>query len=485
MDEKFTSAINDLSDAVNSNSERLSEIKTRVSILEGEKEMDDDEEEQHHAKTEAKKVSKYANRKTKFQKELEDAAEENDHQQRLVVINMPTPDFKHIYLDSTDLAEFSMFLINWLEWERTYSLRLEPPRIMSRRLRTMLQYNHGINESEFHKLTPDTFMQLMAKETEVVDKRDFALTLKNALRNVRQLDWDKVTPATHQKFFQAILRRKEIFLKIFQVLMECNSDKCPSLKGKEFGLANIFLNTISDSYNSSIKAELQEINNTNYPKVEDFIEAYVDKAKQHYDVSRGVKRIPYAGADYPSGMRSRDDKTNGKKPWDKSRFSNDKANQQRSNYRQAYQQTKPNEQQRVNFVTVLDESSSESDTEEQRKDFDEPDSDHESELVMATNMDEDQVSSSLPEDDIFSDEQMLAVVTSSSTTVGSEKPPGNKGCVNFAIYGNCFRGTDCKNVSGHNETSAKETRQWLMKKLATVERDGYSTSVPKKDHTRN
>lgn len=86
----------------------------------------------------------------------------------------------------------------------------------------------------------------------------------------------------------------------------------------------------------------------------------------------------------------------------------------------------------------------------------------------------------LPGDDIFNYEHQLAAIAGTET----DDKPSARGCVNFAIYGNCFRGVDCKNAGGHNENVAKETRQWLMKKLATVERDGYSTSVPKKDQTR-
>lgn len=469
MNEKFTGAIENLSVSIDSNSERLSEIKSRVSILEGEQQLNMEEKEENDeaaSNITFHQSTKSSTRKSRFQRDLEEASSSQEHQQRVVVINMPTPEYKHIYLDSTDLADFSTFLINWLEWERTYSLRLEPPRIMSRRLRSMLQYNHGITEAEFHKLTPDTFMQLMAKETEVVDKRDFALTLKHALKNVRQLEWEKVTPNTHQKFFQAILRRKELFLKIFQVLMECNKDKCPSLKGREFGLANIFLSTISDSYNASIKAELLEINNQNYPRVEDFITAYVAKAKEHYDVSRGVKRIPYAGSDYKT-----------KEP---EKHSGDSQKRKQWIPREQYERQKKQQPagtepatQRVNYVNVMDESSSsDSEPDEVRgKDFDESD----------TEQDESAHCVTVPEDDIFAGEQTLAAL--GSGTSGGETQ-SSKGCVNFAIYGNCFRGNDCKNVSGHTEEMAKGTRQWLIKKLATVEREGYTTTVPKRDHTR-
>ena len=66
----------------------------------------------------------------------------------------------------------------------------------------------------------------------------------------------------------------------------------------------------------------------------------------------------------------------------------------------------------------------------------------------------------------------------------SDSSASNGGCVNCAIYGNCFRGDECKNAQGHNEQSAKQTREWLIKKLATVERDGYQKTILKRDQTK-
>lgn len=42
-----------------------------------------------------------------------------------------------------------------------------------------------------------------------------------------------------------------------------------------------------------------------------------------------------------------------------------------------------------------------------------------------------------------------------------------KGWINYALYGNCFQGDNFKNVQGHSEKVAKETRQWMIRKLTT------------------
>lgn len=460
----------DLSRRIDENSERLADLNARVTILEGEKALNSESDDE---KKESSISQRKNSRKTKFQKEIEETAKDGSDQKRIVVYNMPPPDFSGIFLDSTDLADFSTFLIEWLEYEKTHSMKLEPPRIMSRRLRSMLKYNHGLSDEEFYKLTPQSFMELMSKETKVMSKQEFAETLKNALRRIKPLNWDRVTPATHQKFFQAILRRKEIYLKVFQILMESNSAYCPALKGKEYGLANIFLSTISDEYNDSIKMEIKEINNSNYPKVEDFLDAYVEQAKKHYDVACGVKRIPYKGTDFKTVPK--DNPTFKKKNWNYGNKSNGNGNFQKKSDGNN-QQSKLNYIQMDDFESSSDEDKGNNTTYRNNDSFFEDEEDFVDQVDVNKDnpdSDEEEVKKSLDSESV---DQLFALQSNNNTVT--------RGCVNFALYGNCFKGKECKNAQGHTESVAKETRQWLMKKLATIDRDGYSTSVPRKDQTK-
>ena len=62
-----------------------------------------------------------------------------------------------------------------------------------------------------------------------------------------------------------------------------------------------------------------------------------------------------------------------------------------------------------------------------------------------------------------------------------------RGCVNFTLYGRCFKGADCKYAPGHNDQAATVTRKWMMSKLQSHQgsarvsiQQGYrpSTSAP-------
>jgi phospholipase C len=50
-----------------------------------------------------------------------------------------------------------------------------------------------------------------------------------------------------------------------------------------------------------------------------------------------------------------------------------------------------------------------------------------------------------------------------------DEPNGStRGCVAYALYGNCYKGKDCKYFQGHNEAVAKDSRKWMVKKLAQM-----------------
>ena len=193
-------------------------------------------------------------RKTMFQRKVEETSKLAER--HAVVVQRQTPNHSDIFLNSTDLSEYANFVNKWFDWEIRHGIKLEPALIVSKNVRNQLMYNNGKTETDFNALTPADFCSLMAKETRVYSKVQFAETFRNAMRNVRVLAWDKVRPSSHERFFQGILRRQKIFLRTFQILMEANKTACPTLEGKEFGLAQIFLDLIDKEYNKYILAEI-------------------------------------------------------------------------------------------------------------------------------------------------------------------------------------------------------------------------------------
>lgn len=424
----------------------LHEMQPRLSILFEERddkdcEDDKDSQEEHDSDVTQDAKRNPESRKTMFQRKVEETCKLAER--HTVVVQRQTPNHSDIFLNSTDLAEYANFVNKWFDWEIRHGIKLEPALIVSKNVRNQLMFNNGKTETDFNALTPSDFCSLMAKETRVYSKVQFAETFRNAMRNIRVLAWDKVRPSSHERFFQGILRRQKIFLRTFQILMEANKTACPTLEGKEFGLAQIFLDLFDKEYNKYILAEIPKVKDFNYKKLNDFVDAYVAKANEHFEASRVIKLVPYQGSDFKDNPPERN-QTSFRKPF-----------QQRSEP-QGYKNTDHSHFKRLNYVDVTVEND-DSDCELEST------SGQEFDTSLVTKPEEERSQKGCGKLDSSDDEkeapQVLQAMESKNDYV--------KGCVNYALYGNCFLGEKCKNAQGHCETVAKNTRQWMLQKLTT------------------
>jgi hypothetical protein len=432
----------------------LNDIQPRVSILfDAHDRADDNDPETKEDRSSIPKSSapkSSDNRKSMFQKNVDETV--TLAERHSVVVQRQTPSHSHIFLSSTDLAEYAQFVNRWFDWEIQHGIKLEPALIVSKNVRNQIMYNNDKTDTDFNSLTPSQFCSLMANETRVFSKVQFAETLKHAMKDVKVLLWESVRPSTHERFFQGILRRQKLFTRTFQILMEANKDFCPTLEGKEFGLAQIFLDTVDRSYNKYILAEIPKVKDQNYTRLSDFLCAYVAKAKAHFEAGRSIRLVPYGGNDFKMASAS--------KP---------------STFNPNFKSSKPNfssNTRRLNFVDVsVEEDNSGSDDDNPRgrdsQHWRDVDSDGEAEVVPPMVHDnvpdsdqKDGVSDCQFEADFSQELQAVSNVDKSKDYV--------KGCVNFALYGNCFNGDSCKNVQGHSESIAKDTREWMIRKLTSV-----------------
>ena len=424
---------------------RTEALEPRVSLMFGENEMDKEEERKSSRIPDDDKSSveeqsnsgsgifnnKPDRRKTLFQQTLDKTtAMAGRHS---VVYQMPTPSFSHIFLSSTALSEYSAFVNKWLDWETQNGIKLEPAKIVKRELRLMLMFNNDMEESDFNSLTPSEFCHLMAKETKVYSKVEFAKTFKHALKDIPRLLWENIRPNTHERFFQGILKRVKIYTRTFQILMEENKNFCPDIEGKEYGLAQIFLDLIDKEYNKNVLAEIPKIKATNYSKIKDFLDSYLVKGKEHFEMSRTVRLIPYGGEDFKQVTQERIGQR-----FPKRDYSSNSSNSNTPSYPPT----------RLNFVDV-------SCQEDTQSDDDPEDTDPNVEDIQQN------VDNNATEMEIASAEENIDQLLQASTTPA----PSVRGCMNYSLYGNCFSGDKCKNVQGHNRRIAETTRAWMRQKL--------------------
>ena len=342
-----------------------------------------------------------------------------------------------------DLSSFTKFIIQWFEYEQINGIKLKPVQIISRRIRNLVMFNNSMDDSIFAKLSAEEFCVLMANETQVHTKVEFVDTLRHALRFLKPLDWSSVRPNNHETFFQDILKRKSIFMRTFMIMMEANSRYCPPVGGKDFGSAHVFLSLIDEGYNKRILAEIPKISESNYANIQAFLVVYVEQAGKHYDLSKKIKSVPYMGADF---------------------------NRRNAESRNRFSQGDRAQSKRVSRVNFLHEDSDEDipragpdefyDDLEDRKPSASPDQ------VDSDDFD-DQVEGMIAEGEDLDPDHLKRIMNMEAPSSGS-----TRGCVAFALYGNCYKGKDCKYVQGHNEAIARETRKWMMKKLSQMMTEG-------------
>ena len=121
------------------------------------------------------------------------------------------------------------------------------------------QFQRLMGEAEFAKLSPDEFCNLMAKETRVCSKNNFAETLRESLSHIKTLSWSGVTSANHERFYHSLLRLNSTFIKTLEIMMEKNSKFCPRVEGKETGLAQIYLDKIDKAYANVVLTEIDPV----------------------------------------------------------------------------------------------------------------------------------------------------------------------------------------------------------------------------------
>ena len=404
IDDRFATLDDRFATLEKKNEDRFASLEAELRMLQGSKIMDEE------SSLPSDKGHKDDGRRTSmFLRDVEKSVHVEERRQ--VVMNMPTPDHKHVFLNSTNLGEYARFMIKWNDFEQKNGIILDVAQIISRDVKNILIYNNNLSGGDFHALRPQEMCELMAKETVVLSKIEFTNTFKEALKGTKKLEWAEVKPNTHEKFFHGILHRKELALKIFNIMMEANKTYCPSIEGKEYGLARVFTEMISQDYNITVLAEIKPVREVNYPKFEQFLDAYLAQAKIHFDMSRKMKLIPYKGVDFTPVERV--------------------------------------------FVRHNSKSTSSSSivhhimpTVEQQ--------DIGEEELFVSNQHESDSDDSVEEDVILP--PVLQVM---------EQKQQERGCINYALYGNCFKGAERKNVSGHNEAVAKRTRACMITKMTT------------------
>ena len=181
--EDMESRLTNIDDRLKVFEEKQNVNDSRLSILEGEDELDNNVDNSTNQETKGtnsnppetiSKMVKDNKRKTAFMKAVSQTTALAERRQ--VVVQMATPSHSKVWLSSTELSEYCRFVNNWFDWEIKHGIKLEPTLIIADHVRTTLMYNNNMSEQDFSDLRPEDFCALMAKETQVLSKVQFHQT---------------------------------------------------------------------------------------------------------------------------------------------------------------------------------------------------------------------------------------------------------------------------------------------------------------------
>jgi hypothetical protein len=421
MNEKILAALERISTRMDVIEGQTRETSSRISILEGERTLDQEDVSKREDNPNTKE-----RRSTRFNKLVaENKVLSNRHQ--VQVIKEP-PSHRHIYLKSTKLQDYVKFVNDWMDYGIRHGINLEPAQIVSNTIRQRLLDKYEMTEQDFLKLSAEEFCQLMAGETRVFSVIAFAETLETALSHIKPMPWDKVTPANHEDFYNSVLRLNTVFERTVNILMEMNSEFAPRLDDKKWGLAVIYLRKIDKGYREVVLAEIPKLRQENYHTIHDFVKTFKERAFAHYERSRTMSMIPYRGVQFSTcgGL---------------------------------------DQKEQIAVLNVIRTSNEVRDVHDSVEMNDD-------ELYLDERPGHDQASSDADDPGNEMEELYINELTDQERVVLQGIEPSGKGegqyptsCIYYAIFGECKRGSECKNKDAHNAQAADRTRKWLRQKL--------------------
>ena len=418
VNERILAALEKINERLDVMEEQDRGLSSRLSILEGEKILDQDDGSKCEDRMNAKD-----RRSTRFNKLVaENKVLANRHQ--VQVIKEP-PSHRHIFLKTTKLQDYVKFVNDWMDYGIRHGINLEPAQIVSSTIRQRLLDKYEMTEQDFLKLSAEEFCQLMAGETRVFSVIGFAETLSAALSHIKPMPWEKVTPANHEDFYNSILRLNAVFERTVNILMEMNSEFAPRLDDKKWGLAVIYLRKIDKEYREVVLSEIPKLRQENYHTIHDFIKRFKERTFSHYEQSRTMSMIPYKGAQFSTcgGLEQKEQSA------------------------------------KLNVIGATKGVSDSVGT-------------NDDEAYLDEQLERDRAGSDAedPGDDIellyrdeLAEQKNTVLQGMEISKKGEAQYPTS--CIYYAIYGECRRGADCRNKEAHNAQAAERTRKWLRQKL--------------------
>jgi hypothetical protein len=378
------------------------------------------------------------------------------------------PLFEH-KLRSTQPGAILRFVREWVRYQTEYGVKVNPLTAVHDSVLRKIRYTQNIEDSDIRDADDKQFASYLAKDLRMDNSFMFFNELQDALSYIPRLKWHGLTLREHEEFYNQLIFRQERVMEYFSYFLTNNMDAVPRVSGK-YGSAKLFLNLIDDEYNQPILAIMPELKDSNYPKLDDFIKRYMLEAAKQYDCTRAVIN----GVPFSSNRVKKAEQTEEKPSFQKKEYV--RADDRKREW--TAKRFKTRQEQQVHKLEAADsEPVSDSEEEAWEQQWDE-------EIAHARKMyaEEEPLEQDCEEHEpeVIIPPDILHNIDPIMPTLAGQFDQQDRvhGCLYHTIYGKCLKGEKCKYANAHNAKGAKETSEWIIKRLGSNDR--HDAGAPKK-----
>ena len=194
-----------------------------------------------------------------------------------------------VRINDFSLSNLCKAMKNIIQFQEREDTRVKMTRVLSDTCKRHLELKYKVTKKDLMDMSLASIFTIMARETKVHSKITFYKAMRQALSHITLMDWNKLNPETHEKFYFEQLALAEEFMMIFRIMLTENKQHCPRIDDKEGGLIKLFKSFHNYDYWKQIWGDMKK----RYTTMSDFMDEYQDKAMHSYQLSVAFKELPY------------------------------------------------------------------------------------------------------------------------------------------------------------------------------------------------
>ena len=202
------------------------------------------------------------------------------------------------------LANVSRAIKSIIEFQDRESTKVNMGKVLSSACKKHLKNKHGMDPAQISTIKMHDLFRVIASETRVHSMAKFYSELQAALAHIKLTDWDKVNPNNHESYYFQQLNLAEDFMTLFKFMLQENKRYCPAVDDKENGLIRLFRSFHSKEYWKYLWSGMKK----RYKTMQEFMDEYLAKALEQYELSTAMQEIPYSS--FGNNSKRSEDKVN-------------------------------------------------------------------------------------------------------------------------------------------------------------------------------